>query len=220
MTCPRSSCALETEQELGRGSLSLLGGKKSRLVTEEKQVSSNLALKSLSSLLQRRGRHGKIEGRGSGRLPQFPRRKRPSSPATAQAPPPHSRPVVPVPPCPTPARESGERPHRITPSLTRTRTSNAMFLDNHFRVKDGLPESPRPPPLHEAVFSPVGARQPQRRRTEAAGSTSARSPPVHGKVGPGRAAGQPERERAPPTLPSLGQERHRGPCRLHSTSPL
>ena len=59
----------------------------------------------------------------------------------------------------------------------------------------------------------AGARRPLGARARA-------FPAVHEKVGPGRAAGQPERERAPPTLSSLGQERHRGPCRLHNTSPL
>lgn len=106
--------------------------------------------------------------------------------------------------------EARRRPQQMIPSLTRTRTSNAMFLYNHFRVKGGLPESPRPPPLDSVVLSPAGAGQRRRRRTEAAALTSARFPLLCARL-PGPGARLP----FSPFFPA----RHRRSSALRSTCP-
>lgn len=160
------------------------------VVTEEKQVSSNLGLKSLSSLHQRRGRHGKIEDRG-GSCPVSPIERRPSSPATAQAPLLHFCPVVPVRPLQL-QPEAGGRPHIITPSLTRTRTSNASF-------RQPFPGEGWASGISTATTPPLGCLSsrlvPGNRSAGARRPLGARArafPAVHEKVGPGRAAGQSE----------------------------
>lgn len=52
----------------------------------------------------------------------------------------------PAPPSRIPNPGPDRRPYKITPSLTRTRTRNAIFLNHHFRVKSVLPECQLPPP--------------------------------------------------------------------------
>lgn len=106
-------------------------------------------------------------GEGGGKLPLFPRRERRRSLAAAQAPLCTALQFLRPPPSPTPTPGPGGQPYKMIPSLTRTRSSNAIFLNNHFRVKGGLPESPLPPPLHRFVLSLAGARQRRRRRMEA-----------------------------------------------------
>lgn len=130
--------------------------------------------------------------------------KRPRGTA-AHGPLPHFLPFSPAPPSPTPAPGPDRRPYKITPSLTRTRTRNAIFLNHHFRVKGVLPESQLPPlpspgrPFAGGCQTAVAqAHQRPRRARRALSPLCTRLP------GPALP------RRAPPALSRLLQTRHRG----------